>query len=84
MSLSGAVVVTTPQELAVVDVLKGLRMWQVMKVRHAARHIINGGEGASKKGAFLFSISSDTFSISSTPFPLSHSDVSVTAIITAS
>lgn len=42
MSLSGAVVVTTPQELAVVDVLKGLRMWQVLKVLHAARHIIDG------------------------------------------
>lgn len=68
MSLSGAVVVTTPQELAVVDVLKGLRMWQVIKVLHAARHIIDGREGASKKRELLLDFFRDLLDFFS-PFP---------------
>lgn len=32
VSLDGAVVVTTPQELALIDVVKGLKMFEDMKV----------------------------------------------------
>ncbi len=36
MALDGAVVVTTPQELALIDVLKGLKMFEDMKVPSCA------------------------------------------------